>query len=189
MPDNRKGGAMSLSDGNDYTTDYIYALPDGERAELIDGKLYPMKMPLTIHQALVGGIACEILNYLDANNKADDVYMSPFAVLLKNDNRTYVEPDISVICDMEKLDDRGCNGAPDWIIEVTSKESQTMDYMIKLFEYRAAGVKEYWIVNPMQKTVMTYIFEGLGDAALWLFDDDVPVGIYEGFSIKISELL
>ena len=115
--------------------------------------------------------------------------MSPFAVLLKNDNRTYVEPDISVICDMEKLDDRGCNGAPDWIIEVTSKESQTMDYMIKLFEYRAAGVKEYWIVNPMQKTVMTYIFEGLGDAALWLFDDDVPVGIYEGFSIKISELL
>ena len=53
----------------------------------------------------------------------------------------------------------------------------------------AIGLREYWIVNPMQKTVMTYIFEGLEDAALWLFDDDVPAGIYEGFSIKVRELL
>ena len=189
MPDNRKGGAMSLPEGNDYTTDYIYALPDGERVELIDGKLYPMKMPLTIHQALVGGIACEILNFLDANNKADDVYMSPFAVFLNKDDKTYVEPDISVICDIEKLDDRGCNGAPDWIIEVTSKESLTMDYMIKLFEYRAAGVREYWIVNPMNQTVTIYTFGIEEDYGQYTFDDDVPVGIYEGFSIKVGDLL
>lgn len=189
MPDNRKGDTESLPEENNYTTDYIYALPDGERAELIDGKLYPMQMPLTIHQALVGGIACKILNYLDANNKADDVYMSPFAVFLKNDNRTYVEPDISVICDMEKLDDRGCNGAPDWIIEVTSKESQTMDYLIKLFEYRAAGVREYWIVNPMNQTVTIYTFGIEENYGQYTFDDDVPVGIYKRFSIKISELL
>lgn len=190
MLDNyRKGDTESLPEENNYTTDYIYALPDGERVELIDGKLYPMQMPLTIHQALVGGIACKILNYLDANNKADDVYMSPFAVFLKNDNRTYVEPDISVICDMAKLDDRGCNGAPDWIIEVTSKESQTMDYLIKLFEYRAAGVREYWVVNPMNQTVTVYTFKPEEDYGQYTFDDDVPVGIYEGFSIKVSELL
>ena len=88
------------------TQQIISMLYQTVRAELIDGKLYPMQMPLTIHQALVGGIACKILNYLDANNKSDEVYMSLFAVFLKNDNRTYVEPDISAICDMEKLDDK-----------------------------------------------------------------------------------
>ena len=69
---------------------------------------------------------------------------------MKND-KTYVEPDISVVCDENKLDDKGCNGAPDWIIEIVSPGSRRMDYGIKLFKYRSAGVREYWIVDPENK--------------------------------------
>ncbi|MDE5589145.1 MAG: Uma2 family endonuclease [Acetatifactor sp.] len=76
------------------------------------------------------------------------IYLAPYAVFLNADETNYVEPDISVICDKSKLDERGCNGAPDWIIEVVSPSTERMDYGIKLFKYRSAGVREYWIVNP-----------------------------------------
>lgn len=72
----------------------------------------------------------------------------------------YVEPDISVICDPQKITEKGCNGAPDWIIEIVSPSSRQMDYYIKLFKYRAAGVKEYWIVDPEKSRIMVYIFSG-----------------------------
>ena len=69
-------------------------------------------------------------------------------MFLNEDDKNYVEPDISVICDKRKLTDAGCNGAPDWIVEIVSPGSRQMDYMRKLFKYRSAGVKEYWIVDP-----------------------------------------
>ncbi len=71
-----------------------------------------------------------------------------------------MEPDISVICDPSKLDDRGCNGAPDWVIEVASLGTKRIDYGIKLFKYRSSGVREYWIVNPLTQTVNVYDLEG-----------------------------
>ena len=74
--------------------------------------------------------------------------IAPFAVFLNADDKNYVEPDISVICDKSKLTDKGCNGAPDWIIEIVSSGSRRMDYYTKLFKYRTAGVREYWIVDP-----------------------------------------
>ncbi len=85
--------------------------------------------------------------------------LAPFAVFLNDDNKNDVELDISVICDRKKLDDYGCNGAPDWIIEIISPSTQRMDYGMKLFKYRTAGVREYWIVNPIKKTVQVYFFE------------------------------
>ena len=108
---------------------------------------------------------------------------------LNKDNKTYVEPDISVICDKSKLDDRGCNGAPDWIIEVVSPGTKRMDYGIKLFKYRTAGVREYWIVNPLHRTVNVYdlITNELTD--LYSFDDDIPVCIYGGLKINFTDLL
>lgn len=71
--------------------------------------------------------------------------IAPFAVFLNENNKNYVEPDINVICDKNKLSDRGCEGAPDWVIEIVSPGSRRMDYAIKLFKYRSAGVQEYWI--------------------------------------------
>lgn len=69
-------------------------------------------------------------------------------MFLNGDDKVYVEPDISVICDRDKLTDKGCAGAPDWVIEVASPGSRKMDYFVKLFQYQAAGVREYWIVDP-----------------------------------------
>ena len=100
-----------------------------------------------------------------------------------------MEPDISIICDSGKIDDRGCNGAPDWIIEIVSPGSTRMDYFDKLFKYRTAGVREYWIVNPMKKTVQTYLFEGEEDSNQFSFEDTIPVGIYKDLQIRIDDLL
>ena len=128
-------------------------------------------------------------DYIKKNNGSCKVYPAPFAVFLNNDNQTYVEPDISVICDKSKLDDRGCNGAPDWIIEVVSQSTKRMDYGIKLFKYRTAGVREYWIVNPLNKTVNVYdlLTNELTDQ--YDFNDNIPVCIYKDLTINFANLL
>lgn len=180
---------MPLPKEETYTTKDIYALPAGERAELIDGKIYDMAPPSRIHQKLVQQFSRIIGNYIADNKGACEVYSAPFAVFLNQDDRTYVEPDVTVVCDADRLDDKGCNGAPDWIVEIVSPSSYRMDYLIKLFEYRTAGVKEYWIVNPMKETVQTYSFEGNEDSMQYSFEDEIPVSVYPGFSIKVSELL
>lgn len=87
------------------------------------------------------------------------------------------------------MDERGCNGAPDWIIEITSPSNTENDYNIKLFKYRTAGVREYWIVNPRTKTVTVYDFEKEEHSNQYNFDDTIPVCIYEDFSINIADLL
>lgn len=180
---------MALAQKKIYTTEDIYALPEGQRAELIDGQIYDMAPPSTMHQRISYSIARNISNYIDSKNGNCEVFPSPFAVFLNEDDRNYVEPDISVICDKDKINDKGCAGAPDWIIEVTSPSSTRMDYVIKLFKYRTAGVREYWIVNPMKKAVQTYIFEGEEDSNLFSFDDEIPVHVLDGLTIKITNLL
>lgn len=184
-----KENSMPLLKEDTYTTEYIDNLPEGERAELIDGKIYNMTAPTRMHQRISTRLASIIDRYISDNNGKCEVYSAPFAVFLNKDNKTYVEPDVSVICDPNKLDDRGCNGAPDWIIEIVSPSSQRMDYLTKLLKYRTAGVREYWIVNPAQNTVTVYKFEPQEDCAQYSFEDDVPVGIYEGFAIKIGDLI
>ena len=150
---------MPLSKESTYTINDIYALPEGERAELIDGKLYMMAPPSRLHQELVGELFTVIRNHIGKNGGFCKAYIAPFAVFLNENDKNYVEPDISVICDINKLNDKGCQGAPDWIIEIVSPSSQRMDYQIKLFKYRTAGVKEYWIVNPDTCTVTVYAFD------------------------------
>jgi len=110
---------------------------------------------------------------------------APFAVYLNKDDYNYLEPDISVICDPSKLDEKGCHGAPDWIIEIVSPGSRSMDYYKKLFKYSSAGVREYWIVDSEKNRITVYNFEQ-DDMQEYSFGEDVPVGIYEGFSIRIS---
>jgi len=168
-----------------YTIDDIYALPDGERAELIDGKIYYMAPPNTKHQRLVHFFDRVIGNYIQNRNGECEVFPAPFAVSLNDDDTDYVEPDISVICDKNKITDKGCNGAPDWIIEIVSPGSKSMDYFTKLFKYRTAGVREYWIVDPVKELVMVYKFEK-EVMEQYSFGENVPVGIYEGFTIEVE---
>ena len=168
-----------------YTIEDIYNLPDGQRAELIDGELYMMATPSRVHQKFVHFFDWTIGNYIHSKDGDCEVYPAPFAVFLNTDNDIYVEPDISVICDKNKLTDEGCKGAPDWIIEIVSPSSRAMDYNKKLFKYRTAGVREYWIVDLKKQLIMVYNFEQ--DAfEEYSFSDKVKAGIYEDFEIDFS---
>lgn len=170
-----------------YTIKDIYALPDGQRAELIDGKLYMMATPGMIHQRLIMKISYQIEDYIRRNSGECEVFPAPFAVFLNADDKTYLEPDISVICDKSKITDEGCNGAPDWIIEIVSPSSKRMDYDIKLFRYRAAGVRKYWIVDPMKQRITVYNFEH-DTMEEYSFSDKIKAGIYDDFEIDFSEI-
>lgn len=172
-----------------YTVNDIYNLPEGQRAELIDGQIYDMAPPKRIHQKLINRLSQTITNYVDLKQGGCEVYSAPFAVFLSQDNKNYVEPDISVIYDKDKLDDLGCNGAPDWIIEIISPSTQQMDYGIKLFKYRAAGVREYWIINPITQTVNVYDFEQEKGTCQYSFHDNIPVCIYHELVIRVADLL
>ena len=156
-----------------YTSEDYWNLPEGQRAELIDGKLYAMAPPSRIHQKLIMELTSTIHNHIKSKSGSCEVYPAPFAVNLTANDKAWVEPDISVICDKDKLSDRGCEGAPDWIIEILSPGSIRTDCAIKLFKYRTAGVREYWIVNPIEKIVQTYIFDGEEDANIYPFDNEI----------------
>ena len=156
---------MPLPKSNNYTSEDIYALPNGQRAELIDGQIYDMAPPSYLHQKLVMELSATIRDYIKSHGGPCEVLPAPFAV------------------------DRGCNGAPDFIIEIVSPSSQRMDYLTKLFKYRTAGVREYWIVNPMKETVQTYLFGDIEDFNQYSFDDEIPVGIYDDLKICIADLL
>lgn len=180
---------MALSQEKSYTLEAIYALPDGQRCELIDGHIYQMSPPNTMHQKISWKLHQEIGNYISAKRSSCDIYAAPFAVFLNNDDRNYVEPDLSVICDRSKLTDKGCSGAPDWIIEIVSPSTQQIDYGLKLFKYRTAGVREYWIINPSTRIVNAYDFVSGKGTCQYRFDDEIPVCIYGDLSIRISDLL
>lgn len=179
---------MALAEEQDYTIEDIYNLPEGQRAELLDGQMYMMAPPNRIHQEIVGELFGIIRNYIKSNNGQCKPYIAPFAVFLNKDEYTYVEPDISVICDKDKLNEKGCQGAPDWVIEIVSPGSQRMDYMIKLFKYQTAGVREYWIVDKAKDRIIVYDFER-DDMNEYTFSDCIKVGIYEDFEIDFSKLL
>lgn len=180
---------MELSLKKRYTVEDIYALPNGQRAELIDGMIYNMAPPNRIHQELVSQFTKVIGQYIDKNNGNCKVYPAPFAVFLNADDKNYVEPDISVICDRNKLDERGCNGAPDFIIEVVSPGSRKMDYNIKNGKYAEAGVREYWIIDTEKERTTVYRYEEDAAPIIIPFDQPIPVGIYHDFKISISDLL
>ncbi len=176
----------ALRKEKEYTVEDIYALPDGERAELIDGRIYNMAPPSTNHQRLVHFFDREIGNYIQAQNGECEVFPAPFAVFLNENGKNYVEPDISVICDKNKLTEKGCNGAPDWVVEVVSPGSKAMDYYHKLLKYRAAGVREYWVADSERKVVTVYNFER-DMMEEYAFTQQIPVGIYKGFFIRVEK--
>lgn len=166
-----------------YTIEDIYAMPEEKRVDLIDGKLYERVMPGLKHQRILGCFVNEIYAYLRSNPGKGEVYARPFAVFIDQDDYNYVQPDISVVCDPKKLDEKGCHGAPDWIVEVASSDSGWLDYFVKLFKYGSAGVREYWVVHSEKEIVTVYQFEK-ETVELYLAGDDIPVGIYEDFSIR-----
>ena len=179
---------MSLPKQKVGTIEDIYDLADGERAELVDGKLFDIAPPTRTHQRIVLSLSRKIADYIDQNSGTCEVNVSPFAVYLNADDKRYLEPDIFVVCDQDKLDEKGCHGAPDWVIEVVSPGSREMDYYIKLALYKESGVRLYWMVDIERKTIVVYDLEHESIPALYHFVDSVPVGIYLDFKIDFSSM-
>jgi len=179
--------ASALAQEKFYTVDDIYSLPDGERAELVDGRIYYMAPPNRRHQTIARELFSSINSYIKSNGGFCEPFFAPFAVFLDKNDANYVEPDISVICDKSKLTDKGCSGAPDWIIEIVSPGSRQMDYFTKLFKYRTAGVREYWIVDPEKNRILVYNFES-EDTGDYTFSDSIKVGIYDDLNIAFSDI-
>ncbi|QDK78910.1 Uma2 family endonuclease [Spirosoma sp. KCTC 42546] len=136
-----------------------------ESVELIKGKLYRMSpAPKRVHQLAVSHLLVDISIYL--GNNGCQIYTAPFDVRLpiRNERKpdqlhTVVQPDICVICDTTKLDDSGCLGAPDWVIEITSPRTAKNDFSEKYNLYEESGVREYWIIQPKEKAVNVYVLE------------------------------
>lgn len=181
---------MAFAQSRVYTEEDYYNLPEDTRAELIDGQIYYMSAPSRIHQEILGFIFKKISYYIDANRGNCKVYPAPFAVkLFEEDDKTVVEPDISVICDPNKLTDRGCSGAPDWIVEIVSPSTSSHDYIRKLNLYADAAVKEYWIIDPAKRSVYVYhLGEDRFETEAYTFKDRIRCSLYDDLWIDFKEL-
>jgi len=180
----------ALAHANIYTEKDYYNLPENVRAELIDGQIYYMAAPSRIHQKILMELSATIRDFIRSQKGPCEVYPAPFAVkLFSEDDKNVVEPDISVICDPNKLTDRGCTGAPDWIVEIVSPSNSSHDYVCKLNLYANAGVKEYWIVDSKDQTILVYFFEQDSfNVHQYTFQDKIKVNIYDDLSIDFTEL-
>lgn len=173
-----------------YTIEEFYAVTGDQRAELIDGEIHYLASPVEIHQIIVGEIFTEINLYIRRNRGKCRAFVAPFDVQLSDD---IVEPDIFVLCDTSKRSEKRCIGAPDWVIEVTSSNSEN-DYNKKLNLYKDNGVREYWIINPNNKSVAVYNWESGNDICkVHRFTDTISPGIYkdnpEPLKICVADLI
>ncbi len=182
-----------------YTYGDYLQWPEEEKLELIDGVPFLMApAPSRRHQELIVNLLLQIGNQVEG--KPCKVYTAPFEVRLPSgqekdeDIKTVVQPDIVVVCDRSKLDERGCKGSPDWIIEVLSPGTASRDYVTKLALYEKNGVKEYWIVHPLDKIVMVFRLNTEGkyrQVEFFPSDDETSASEVAGFggvSIDLQRL-
>lgn len=169
---------------------------ENERIEIIDGEAVMMAPPSRVHQEISGALFAQLYNFLEG--KKCRVYAAPFAVrLFERDGEapenvdTVVEPDISVVCDTDKLDNHGCKGAPDLVIEILSPSTRRHDRLVKLGLYQRAGVREYWIVNPEEKTVQVFTQDGSGSLRIteeYERDGVAKVNVLNGCFIELGKV-
>ena len=166
---------------------------DGARWELIEGIPYAMSpAPTRRHQKIASNLHGQVFNFL--RGKTCEVYHAPFDVRLNadGDDDTVVQPDISVICDRFKLDDQGCIGAPDLIIEILSPSTANKDRIKKFLLYQKAGVKEYWIVDPETESVQVHLLNEKGQYVTFVYENEnettIPVNVLAGLEINLKEV-
>jgi len=177
---------------------YTYAdyltYPEGERWEIIDGVSYLQAAPSPIHQGILMELSKQIAVYL--TGKPCRIYPAPFCVRLPlgdeqntREVKNVVEPDISIICDKSKIDDKGCNGAPDMVIEIISPSSIKTDRVVKFNLYEKAGIKEYWIVEPDQKLVSVFQLQKNGRFSrpeMYTDEDIIEVSLFPDLAIELE---
>jgi Uma2 family endonuclease len=169
-------------------TDYLEWNED-ERYEIIDGEAYMQAAPSRIHQEISGNLYYALRSFLEG--KPCKVYAAPFSVRLfpmeDESDDTVVEPDITVVCDSAKLDDRGCKGPPDMAIEIVSPSTARHDRIVKFNKYREAGVQEYWIVDPEERAIFAYILKN-GEYTAAVYEDAAPSTVLPGCTIDLSSI-
>lgn len=168
------------------TMEDIMNLPEGERAELIDGVLSFMPTPKTNHQSVAVYLGHILYSYVEERKGDCQVFMAPFSVFLFDDDKTYVEPDLCVVCDKSKLREDGCHGAPDLIAEILSPSSIVKDTNIKLNKYKFAGVREYWVVDIDNRVVWVHTFER-SISKCYRLDEQAESLIFDGFHIALAK--
>lgn len=180
---------MPLLKSNQFNADDYWNLPDGVRAELIGGQLFDMAPPSRVHQRISMGLSIAFSDYIRAHDGKCEVYAAPFAVNLNADDETFVEPDVSIVCDFSKLTEKGCKGAPDLVVEIVSPSSRHMDYSTKNALYSDAHVREYWIVDPEKNRSTIYRYEEDAAPVIIPFDQPVESGIFKGLQVVVETLL
>ena len=167
-----------------------YEWDDGERWELINGAPYLMSpSPLRAHQKISMELARQLATFL--KGKPCEIFAAPFDVRLNADtyDDTVVQPDLLIVCDRSKLDDKCCVGAPDMVIEILSPSTWRHDKFVKFHVYRKAGVREYWIVDPDAETVQVCILEnGKYVTTMYGDSDIVSVHILDGCTVNLREV-
>ena len=166
----------------EYTVDDYYSWPEGERIELIDGVIYDMAAPTDVHQLITLEMGSVFREYIRQKNGKCIPVVSPIDVQLDEDDKTMVQPDIIIVCDRSKFKNGRIFGAPDLVVEVLSPSTRKNDLFLKLGKYANAGVREYWIINPVKKRVIVYnlMNEEEDAATIYTFAGKVPVKIFDG---------
>ena len=189
-------GSPASDLNNRYTYREYREWDDTDRWELIDGHAYNMTpAPSRVHQEICGELFRQFANFL--TDKACRVYSAPFDVRLPEGNEadddivTVVQPDLSVVCDRSRLDDKGCKGSPDLIVEVVSPSTAQKDLKEKLLLYEKSGVREYWIVDPAAKTVMVFHrneTKVFGRPDIYTEEDRIRVGIFPELTVELNSV-
>jgi Uma2 family endonuclease len=187
---------FSLDARKRYTyADYLTWLDD-KRRELVNGFIRIMSAPKTLHQEISMNLSGELRNIIKKNKGGCKIFSAPFDVRLpKNGERddnlidTVVQPDICIICDPSKLDERGCLGAPDFIAEIQSLSTAKYDLNEKFNLYEAVGVSEYWVVFT-DKAVQVFLLQpdGKYDKGTLYETGKVPVYVFDGIEIDLKEI-
>jgi len=188
----------------DLNRQYTYAdyltWADDKMRELLNGFIRLMSPAPTLKHATVSSrLGYYLLNFIDRNRGNCRVFYAPFDVRFpKHPDKTaddqiftVVQPDICVVCDLSKLDERGCLGAPDMVVEILSISSQRYDLREKFNIYEAGGVKEYWVVSPKEKGINVFILQDNGkydNGTVYEGNTQVPVRTLEGLSINTEAL-
>lgn len=198
QPDGERAAAYNgkpLKRQGEYTIEDYYAWPKEERIELIDGVIYVMEAPGFVHQRLIGEIFSQLNSYIE--KKGDDCIplLSPVDVRLDCDDKTMVQPDLIILCDRDKIKRWGIMGAPDFLLEVLSHEcsssfsTRRKDCIKKLQKYSDAGVREYWIIDPKKRVLLTYDFTQDDLPSLYPLTGTAGLALYGGeLQIDLDEI-
>lgn len=173
-------GRMLAKKQGEYTIEDYYALPRECRVELIDGYIYNMSAPDNIHQSIAFEMGYYLKDYIKRKNGKCMTFIAPADVQLDMDDKTMVEPDLYVVCNRDKILKKALYGAPDFVAEVLSPSNTRKEQALKYQKYKAAGVREYWVVDPDRKKVTVHGFEHGKEPVIRTFQDKIPVNIFDG---------